>query len=79
MLRLRILRNLQESSFTSEIIFCLPLLCAHDAIDDKVGATIENKSKVLEGGQSEHPAGGKVWLKGSSLKQNSIAYTSYFG
>ena len=60
MLRLRILRNLKESSSSSEIIFFLPILCAHDAIDDKVGATIEDKSKVLEGSQSEHPAGGKV-------------------
>ena len=56
MLRLRILRNLKESSSSSEIIFCLPILCAHDAIDDKVGATIEDKSKVLESGQGEHPA-----------------------
>ena len=60
MLRLRILRNLKESSSSSEIIFFLPILCAHDAIDDKVGATIEDKSKVLEGSQSEHPAEGKV-------------------
>ena len=60
MLRLRILRNLKESSLSSEIIFFLPILCAHDAIDDKVGATIEDKSKVLEGSQSEHPADGKV-------------------
>ena len=69
MLRLRILRNLKESSSSSEIIFCLPILCAHDAIDDKVGATIEDKSKVLESGQGEHPADGKIWLKGSSHKQ----------
>ena len=32
------------------------LLCAHDAVDDKVGATVEHKSKVLEGRQGEHPA-----------------------
>ena len=70
MLRLRILRNLKESSSSSEIIFCLPVLCAHDAIDDKVGATIEDKSKVLEGSQSEHPAEGKVWLKGSFQKSS---------
>ena len=33
------------------------LLCSHDAVDDKVGATVEDEAKVLEGCQCEHPAG----------------------
>ena len=32
------------------------LLCSHDAVDDKVGATVEHQAKVLEGCQGEHPA-----------------------
>ena len=33
------------------------LLCSHDAVDDKVGTTVEDEAKMLEGCQSEHPAG----------------------
>ena len=33
------------------------LLGSHDAVDDKVGATVEDEAKVLEGCQCEHPAG----------------------
>ena len=32
------------------------LLCSHDAVDDKVSAAVEHESKVLEGGEGEHPA-----------------------
>ena len=31
------------------------LLCSHDAVDDKVGATVEYEAKVLECCQGEHP------------------------
>ena len=34
----------------------LVLLCSHDAVDDKVSTAVEHESKVLEGGEGEHPA-----------------------
>ena len=33
------------------------LLCAHEAVDDKVHRAVDNEEEVLDGGETEHPAG----------------------
>ena len=48
-------RNLQLQ-ISSDLMFS-ELLCPHEAVNDEVGGATEDEKKVLNGGESEHPAG----------------------
>ena len=41
----------------SSVLIFSELLCPHEAVNDEVGGAVDDEKEVLDGGESEHPAG----------------------
>ena len=48
-------RNLKPN--ISSVLILSELLCSHEAVNDEVNGAVEDEEEVLDGGESEHPAG----------------------
>ena len=48
-------RNLKPN--ISSVLILSELLCSHEAVNDEVDGAVGDQKEVLDGGESEHPAG----------------------